>query len=198
MRRCTSWLQTVVAVATQRQPNGCLCPIRPTHTLKAMMPRLAVRFVPVAVALALALAAGCSSGDDANSPEPSPTTQTEGSPPAGSPSVSSSPELPTGAMNQPFRNGAFEIVVSRVQAGLAVLPVDTKDLQPDKAENGQFILMYLSSKNAGNQEATMSYTSSTLVDDQTSATRRPMPATTTLAAKAWTRPSSQAPPRRVT
>lgn len=124
----------------------------------------AVRFVLVAVALVLL--AGCSSGDDTSTPPPSPTIQPEGSPPALSPSASPIPELPKAAMKQPFRNGPFEIVVSRVQSGVLVLPVDTKDLRPDKAENGQFILVHLSAKNAGNQPESMSYTSSTLIDDQ--------------------------------
>lgn len=82
--------------------------------------------------------------------------------------ATTAPPSPTARIGQPFRNGVFEITITRVAMGVAEMPLDATatsgDLEPYKPENGQFVLVHLTAKNVGNEPASMSTNGSSIVD----------------------------------
>lgn len=116
----------------------------------------------VTALLAVGVLAGCTGGAVAPGAGRSSTTP--------SASATTGPAVPTAVLGRPFRNGSFEITVTKVLLGVPLIDVDAtaksggvKGYEP---KNGQFIVVYASAKNVGRKPASMSSTDSTLTDGQ--------------------------------
>jgi hypothetical protein len=113
------------------------------------------------VAVAVLALAGCGGRNAATSGQSNAEATT-------APSAEAS--MPTAVLGKPFRNGSFEVTVTRVSLGVKLIDVDALQAKSDpwaKAyvpQNGQFIMVYAKATNVGNAPATMSSTASILVD----------------------------------
>jgi hypothetical protein len=108
----------------------------------------------------LALAA-CATGEN-----PSVST-----PPAAGDTVDSlpSPRSQAPKLGVPFRDGSFEVTVTRVETAVRQLDIDdaakSRGEKPWRPANGQYVLVYLTAKNVANAPANCSISDSALVDD---------------------------------
>jgi hypothetical protein len=84
------------------------------------------------------------------------------------PSATASPTPKPARIGEPFRNGSFEVTITKVESGVKEMPLDKTategGLKPFTPENGQFVFVYLSAKNVGNEPASMSITNATITD----------------------------------
>lgn len=118
------------------------------------------------VLAALMIASALSACGEGNAPPPGASATAAATPS----SEAESPEmgLAQAVPGQPFRNGSFEITVTKVSLGVKLIDVDADaksgGVKGYKLEIGQFIMVYLTAKNVGDEPATMSTTDSTLTD----------------------------------
>jgi hypothetical protein len=116
----------------------------------------------LALLVAPLVLAACATGG-----EPSDST-----PPAAGDSLVSplpNPGSKTAQLGLPFRDGSFEVTVTRVETGVRELDVDdaakSRGRRPWRPTNGQYVVVYLTARNVGNAPAFCSTTDSSLVDD---------------------------------
>jgi hypothetical protein len=93
-------------------------------------------------------------------------------PPAvGDPVVSPvpSPSLEVAKLGVPFRNGSFEVTVTKVETGVRQLGIGdvakSGGLKPWTPKNGQYVVVHLTARNLGDAPAYCSTSDSALVDD---------------------------------
>jgi hypothetical protein len=112
-----------------------------------------------ALLLAPLLLAACAMGE-----KPSASTQ----PDAGD-TVVSPASVETAKLGVPFRNGSFEVTVTRVETGVRQLDISdaakSSGVKPWTPKNGRYVVVHLTARNIGNIATYCSTNDSTLVDD---------------------------------